>query len=158
MSLTCRPLSQAEFASYRTEGLRELAQALSDARDLSKEDALEAAVKSFESLFPGGRVESPDQYLSYLYDGETRVGALLFGIRRDRTLPYVYLWDIKIDPTHRGKGYGCAALQLLEDETRRLGLKEIRLNVFGSNQPARALYDKAGYRPESLVLTKSLTY
>lgn len=156
MSVCALPMTQTEFTAYHGEALLDLARALSEARDLSKEDALREATKSFDSLFPGGRVDSPDQFISYLHAGEARVGVLHFGIRRDRSAPYIYLWDIKIDPAQWGKGYGEAALRQLEAETRRLGLKEIRLNVFGHNQPARALYEKVGYRPESLILTKSI--
>lgn len=42
------------------------------------------------------------------------------------------------------------------DEVRRLGLGAIALNVFGGNEPARALYRSLGYRDVSVWMSKEL--
>jgi RimJ/RimL family protein N-acetyltransferase len=46
----------------------------------------------------------------------------------------------------RGKGIGHQALQFLEEEIRRHGLRRIELGVFEFNTNAIKLYQKAGYR------------
>lgn len=46
----------------------------------------------------------------------------------------------------RGKGVGQVALQYLEEEIRKQGLRRIELGVFEFNTSAIKLYQKAGYR------------
>lgn len=46
----------------------------------------------------------------------------------------------------RGKGIGQQALQYLEEEIRKQGLKRIELGVFEFNTGAIRLYQKAGYQ------------
>jgi RimJ/RimL family protein N-acetyltransferase len=46
----------------------------------------------------------------------------------------------------RGKGIGYQALQYLEEEIRKQGLKRIELGVFEFNTGAIKLYQKAGYK------------
>jgi RimJ/RimL family protein N-acetyltransferase len=46
----------------------------------------------------------------------------------------------------RGKGIGHQALQYLEEEIRKQGLKRIELGVFEFNTNAIKLYQKAGYK------------
>jgi RimJ/RimL family protein N-acetyltransferase len=46
----------------------------------------------------------------------------------------------------RGKGIGQQALQYLEEEIRKQGLRRIELGVFEFNTSAMKLYQKAGYQ------------
>ena len=46
----------------------------------------------------------------------------------------------------RGKGIGQVALQYLEEEIRKQGLRRIELGVFEFNASAIKLYQKAGYK------------
>lgn len=50
------------------------------------------------------------------------------------------------DPAARGKGVGTRAMQHLEGQIRRQGLKRIELGVFEFNTRAYKLYLKLGYR------------
>jgi len=50
------------------------------------------------------------------------------------------------EETARGKGVGYQALQYLEEEIRKQGLKRIELGVFEFNTSAIRLYQKAGYQ------------
>ncbi|MEH7744318.1 GNAT family N-acetyltransferase [Neobacillus drentensis] len=46
----------------------------------------------------------------------------------------------------RGKGIGYAAIQYLEEQVKKQGLKRIELGVFEFNQQAQKLYQKLGYQ------------
>lgn len=50
------------------------------------------------------------------------------------------------EPEGRGKGLGHLALEFLEDEIKRQGLKRIELGVFEFNKQAHQLYKKLGYK------------
>ncbi len=151
------PMSQRDFDLYFETAIDFLATELSKARDLSLDDGRKAAEASFKGLFPEGQVDSQDQYVFHVMAEGKKVGLVHFGIKRDKKDPYLYLWDIVIDSEYRGKGYGKSTMAALENVGRKLGISKIRLNVFGHNAPAIALYEAMGYRPESLAMMKGLS-
>ena len=149
--------SQSEFDQYLPGAIEHLGNEVSKARDLTKEQGNELAKTSFRNLFPNLKVESEDQYVGYLVEDGTKIGVMHFGVRRDHRNPYIYLWDIEVSSDHRGKGYGKTAMLLLEEETKSLGIGKISLNVFGHNIAARSLYEKLGYQPASITMSKKLS-
>ncbi len=112
-----------------------------DKNTLEMRDAL-----TFEDLTQ--RLEHNHTFLIYL--GDQLIGEM----------------DYQIDPRHlykketgtawigiiigeeiaRGKGIGYQAIQYLEDEIRKRGIKRIELGVFEFNTNAFKLYQKAGYK------------
>jgi ribosomal protein S18 acetylase RimI-like enzyme len=75
----------------------------------------------------------------------------------DRPLRGVaWIYDIAINPEHRGKGYGRALLQAAERESAKQGAKAIGLNVFGTNTIARSLYESSGYQVTATQMRKEL--
>ena len=56
-----------------------------------------------------------------------------------------WLYQITVEPTFRGQGYGRALLRATEDELRTVGVRELRLNVFAWNAVAISLYRSSGY-------------
>lgn len=150
-------MSQSDFDVFLPGALKHLASELGRARGLSAEDALRAAQQSFDSLFRDGRVDSADQFIYNVYSEGKKVGMLHFGVRRDRSEPYVYVWDLMVDPSHRGKGLGEQIMLALENEARKLGHSEISLNVFGHNAPAISLYKKIGYNVASMTMAKNIS-
>jgi ribosomal protein S18 acetylase RimI-like enzyme len=87
--------------------------------------------------------------------GET-VGAVWFAPDGEIGRGAAFLWDIAIDPEHRGRGYGRAAMEALEALVRALGYDAIRLHVFGDNDVARHLYRAVGYSETSVSMMKRL--
>jgi RimJ/RimL family protein N-acetyltransferase len=49
---------------------------------------------------------------------------------------------------HRRKGVGSALLTAAEDWARAKGIRKLELSVFPYNAPARALYERSGFRQE----------
>jgi ribosomal protein S18 acetylase RimI-like enzyme len=56
----------------------------------------------------------------------------------------------------RGAGIASALLERAEDEARKRGAPYMALMVTEENAAARALYERAGYRTERLLLCKTL--
>jgi ribosomal protein S18 acetylase RimI-like enzyme len=67
-----------------------------------------------------------------------------------------FIYDIEIDESHRGHGYGRDAMLLAEGEARKHGLHRMALNVFGGNEVARNLYRSLGYVETSVQMAKEL--
>jgi ribosomal protein S18 acetylase RimI-like enzyme len=86
-----------------------------------------------------------------------RVGTVWLVERRRAGRPFGHLLDIRIDPGVRHRGYGRAAMRLLEAEALRRGYDGIELNVFGGNEVARALYGTEGYHETFVTMRKPLT-
>ena len=56
-----------------------------------------------------------------------------------------FLYQITVAERARRKGYGRAMLAAAEELLARRGIEEVRLNVSVANEPARRLYESAGY-------------
>jgi ribosomal protein S18 acetylase RimI-like enzyme len=69
----------------------------------------------------------------------------------------VWIYDLEIFERFRRKGYAKRTLEAAEREAKELGIDQMELHVFGHNAPARALYEKAGYAPTSIVMAKQLS-
>jgi RimJ/RimL family protein N-acetyltransferase len=66
----------------------------------------------------------------------------------------LWIYDIVVHERFRRRGYATRILHLLEDKARQLGAERVELHVFGHNHGARALYEKLGYTPTSIVMAK----
>jgi GNAT superfamily N-acetyltransferase len=69
---------------------------------------------------------------------------------------HAWLFEIVVDESVRGRGYGREALRLAEDEARSRGMTRIDLNVFAGNAVARSLYAGEGYAESSVHMGKPL--
>jgi ribosomal protein S18 acetylase RimI-like enzyme len=74
-------------------------------------------------------------------DGETPIGLANLGRRGDRT----WLGGVGVVPARRGHGVGEALCRGLLDRARRVGAREMVLEVIVENVPAIALYEKLGF-------------
>lgn len=109
--------------------------------------------------------ELPDYSPKQLYDSANKTDNKHIYLIKDEDRPIGEL-SIMIDPPHikrkekntgwisicigekeyRGKGIAKTAMEYLENECRKLGLKRIELGVFDYNKRARAFYQKIGYK------------
>jgi ribosomal protein S18 acetylase RimI-like enzyme len=151
------PMSQPAFEAYRDNAIREYAQEHVRAGNWKPDEALARSAAEFNQLLPAG-VNSPQQHLYSIYDQNSGsvVGMLWFAEKRGEGEPHAWIYDFVIQPEFRGKGYGAEAMRALEDEVRAVGLNKVSLHVFGHNQIARNLYEKAGYAITNILMSKSL--
>jgi ribosomal protein S18 acetylase RimI-like enzyme len=61
---------------------------------------------------------------------------------------------LAVRPAHRGKGIGGRLLDGLEEALRADGVEDLILGVLPGNDAARRLYERRGYRPTWLYLSK----
>lgn len=63
-----------------------------------------------------------------------------------RSRPGVYLEDLYVQPSHRGKGYGLALFRALAGEVRRIGGRRLEWSVLKWNEPSIRFYRALGAR------------
>jgi ribosomal protein S18 acetylase RimI-like enzyme len=121
------------------------------------ETARRIASEQSRALFAEG-VPADGQLLFRVLDDEgTAVGMLWIGPQEPADQPgALWVFYVRIEEVHRGKGYGRAAMELAESEARSRGASELGLNVFGHNQVARHLYESMGYTATLIRMKKDL--
>jgi len=83
-------------------------------------------------------------------DGWERAGALAFEVSNRRSR-IAWLHAVMLDPAHRGKGLGEAAVRVLVRHlVHDLGYHRIQLEVYGYNVRAQRLFERAGFAREGV--------
>ncbi len=119
----------------------------------------EASRREFESLLPQGR-RTKDHYIYFIADEnekDRKVGIIWYTTEAEnQPKGTMFIYDIEVEQGLRGRGYGRAALRLLEDRAKETGMRRIALHVFGHNVRARKLYEDLGYRATNVIMAKEL--
>lgn len=115
------------------------------------------ASEQSRTLFPEGVPADGQLLFRLLNDEGTAVGMLWIGPQQPADQPGAFwVFYVRIEEAHRGKGYGRLAMELAESEARSRGAPELGLNVFGHNQVARHLYESMGFTATSISMKKDL--
>ena len=156
MSVQLRPMRDDEFTAWLPQMRDGYAEAMVEDGGFTPESGAEKADGDIARLFPGGE-PSAEQLVYVLEKGGEPVGDLWLAERQDMAgRPCLFVYDIRVDETHRGRGFGREAMLLAEDEARRRGLECVALNVFGRNEVARRLYRSLGYEENAVAMSKKL--
>jgi len=144
-----------EFTAWLPRMRVDYADAMSRDGGVPEELARTKADADIAAVFPGDR-PSPDQSVFVLeVDGE-HVGELWVAERTGGDLRgALWIFDVRIEEPHRGRGYGREAMLHAEAEAKRRGLDRIALNVFGRNEVARNLYRSLGYEENAVMMGKT---
>jgi len=133
------------------------AEAMVAAGEWEARQSLDRARCDFEQRLPQGvNTAGHSLYGIYARSSGQRVGDLWLQYRCEANQPVCIVLDLFIAPPERRRGYAQASLCIAETMARASGAVAMRLNVLGDNQAARSLYDKSGYSPLSVRLSKSL--
>lgn len=126
------------------------------AAGVEPEVARKQAAWEWNLYFPGRRSVAPGHRLSWLFDGDQRVGMLWLGPSAQHKPGAEWLYYVEIDEAWRGKGFGRAAMVVAEQDALAHGATELGLNVFGANVIAQRLYQSAGYHVTAMNMAKTL--
>ncbi len=150
-----QPMKEHEYTLWLKDSIKEYAEEKTKAGNFQKETSLEQAEKEFNQLLPDG-LESENHYLFTLISDENNeeIGTLWVNVTEDNNELFIY--DIKILPNQRGKGYGKEALQALEFFAKEKNVSKISLHVFGHNKIAISLYKNSGYEVTNVLMSKSI--
>ena len=71
--------------------------------------------------------------------------------------PYAWISELHVRAEHRGGGIGQALMAHAEAWLRTRGAARLKIGVLARNRPARALYERLGFREYHVQLEKDLT-
>ena len=151
-----RAMTLAEFDDWKPHSIEAFAGELARAVGRPLDAAMQRAVAQFDDQLPDGLQTPGTWLLNVENDAGDRVGIMWLG--RHPSRPGAgYVYDIEIEESERGRGYGRAAMLAAEDVLRSAGFSDVGLSVFGFNHTAKQLYDSIGYRTVATQMVKSLT-
>ncbi|HUQ98139.1 MAG TPA: GNAT family N-acetyltransferase [Gemmatimonadaceae bacterium] len=110
--------------------------------------------------FLGSQLDDPDIIvLAAERDGEV-IGYTYAGMEGVDYMslrgPAGVLYDIVVDPDHRGDGVGRMLLDATLDLLRAKGAPRVVLSTADQNEPAQRLFDHAGFRRTMIEMTREL--
>jgi diamine N-acetyltransferase len=85
----------------------------------------------------------PKAWFRAIYAGEEPAGFAM--VWRDPDEQVFYIWRFMVDARFQGKGVGRRALELLLDEARADGAREVTLSVVPGPHSALAFYERSGF-------------
>jgi len=120
------------------------------------EEAKQNIERNKKSLFEND-IPNDSQRIFDVLDDDVAIGSLWLAKREEGNSGEWFIYDIVIDPEHRGKGLGRSTMQAAEEYVRSEGGTRLALNVFGPNTVARKLYESMGYSVLAIGMKKELT-
>lgn len=103
-----------------------------------------AGFKTHQGALVGGSFR--DMARVYGWIGASWRVALLSALERDTENVRFLMDGIFVEPEARGRGVGTLLLQAIANEAAQRGYAEVRLDVIDTNDRARALYERRGFR------------
>lgn len=119
-------------------------------KELAKYEKLEHEVVVDQALLRENLFGSnPAAEVIFLEEDAEKVGFALFFTSFSTFLgrPGLYLEDLFVLPSHRGRGYGKRLLSQLASEVVKRGYGRLEWSVLNWNQPAIELYKSLGAKP-----------
>lgn len=146
-------MTTGEYVEYRSTANHLYASELLESgavADLA--EATQQADQQMTALLPDGLNTAGHRIWTIQHDG-TRVGTLWVFFDDARA----FIYNIDMEKTARGQGYGTQALRAAAAETRAARLPTLALNVFGHNDGARRLYEREGFAVTEVLWSAPLS-
>lgn len=153
MDVRLVPMNEETFKTYYEKAITEYAYEHVKSGSWTEEKAIQKATEQFEDLLLDG-LATKEHFLFSVLDGEDPVGILWLRIRLTDQGKQAFIFDIKLEESERGKGYGKATMKALDDYAEKEGISQIRLHVFAHNERAIALYEKMGFEMTNHYMSK----
>lgn len=155
--IALKGMNKKQFESWKSRSQANFAAEVVKSQGVTKEKAKHIAEESFRRHLPEG-FETEGQYIYHIVCQKEQkpIGYAWLGNKADLAFDHAYLYDLLLFPEFRGKGYGTAAMKVIEQEALRLGYAYLQLHAFGHNDPAIQLYLKSGFHITNVFMSKHL--
>ena len=112
------------------------------------------------SSFLGSQLAKPDVIVLVAERDGSVVGYTYAGLEGTDYMalrgPAGALYDIAVDPSHRGQGIGAQLLDATLAELKSLGAPRVVLETAEGNEPAQRLFARAGFRVTMREMTREM--
>jgi RimJ/RimL family protein N-acetyltransferase len=152
--VTLEPMSPATYETWRASSVASYAAENVKSGRWIEDESLAQSDAEFVQLLPNG-LGSPGNYLWTVRTSDGDDVGILW-VSTDRRPGHAFIYDIEMDESRRGQGFGTSALEALEEWARSQGITSIGLHVFGHNSGAWKLYKRMGYVETSVQMEKHL--
>lgn len=150
MSVKIRKMTKDEFERFYHWSVEQNVKELMEELHLSQEEAMKKTTAEVAQMLPEG-LDTEHNHLFTIVAGEENAGFIWTVHEEFEGRKQSFVCDFAIWESKRRKGYGAAALSLVEKHAADAGCQESVLFVSNENAAAKALYKKCGYhvlRPE----------
>jgi RimJ/RimL family protein N-acetyltransferase len=157
-NVTLVEMDETPFRQYIKHLVRDYAADKVRSGVWSKAESEDKAARELDGLLPDGTA-TRGHYLYVVRDESipAEVGMVWISPRDSGAGRSLWIYDVIVHDRFRRRGYASRILHLVEDRARELDAAKVELHVFGHNHGARALYEKLGYTPTSIVMAKPVT-
>jgi ribosomal protein S18 acetylase RimI-like enzyme len=149
------PMTDAQYRSYRETANDGYARQIADAGATALDEARRKAEADFARLLPDG-LATPGMHLWTAYADAEPVGLMWLHVEEKPDGRHAFVYDIEVREQARRQGHGRAIMRAAERACRDMGVVIVKLNVFGPNTGARALYEQEGFEVTSVQMHKRL--
>lgn len=155
--VTLDPLPSERFAAFRDYLAVHYAGDKVRSGAWSAAEASRRAREDLDGLLPHG-TETEGHFLYSVADAATgeEIGTVWISLRDQGPGRVVWIYDLEVLGPYRRRGYATSILAAVESKARELGAGRVELHVFGHNAAARSLYERSGYAPTSIVMSRRL--
>jgi ribosomal protein S18 acetylase RimI-like enzyme len=153
--VSLRPMRLDEFERWQAAQLKDYVDVLQDRIGGPPASVQQTAQSDFSDALPNGLHTSGAHLAIVVNSDEDEVGTMWWGAHPRRS-DAAFIFDVEIVETHRGQGFGRAAMEVVEKAARADGLSAIGLAVSSDNEAARQLYASLGYESRSINMLKPL--
>jgi ribosomal protein S18 acetylase RimI-like enzyme len=144
VTVDLRPMTASEYGVWRKAAVESYTQSFVDSAIMTPDKALERAKKDLADLLPDD-LATPRHHLWTAWDGSEADGILWVFVNDDTGNKQAFIYDIEVLESQRRRGFGRAIIETLVEWARDEHLESVRLNVFGHNSGAIALYEQLGF-------------
>jgi len=157
MPTRLEPITAAEYPAWFDKQAVSYAADKVRANQWAEEGAVERARQETERYLTDG-VDTPNHSLNHIVDSTSgaRVGTLWWCLSERLGRRIAFIFDIAVEERFRRRGYATSALEGLEARARTENIEALSLHVFAFNQSAVKLYEKLGYAPTSISMSREL--
>ena len=148
-------MTERDFIDYLSLAIPDYAAEKISAGSWAKEEAQKLSEESFAELLPNG-VATKEHHLFSIVKSESsqKVGYLWFRSSEDLNGKAAFIFDFIVFEEFRSRGYGTQTMLALEETVKKMGIEKIMLHVFAHNKTALSLYEKMGFKPTDISMSK----
>lgn len=146
----------AEFSQYRQAAIEQFALEKIRVGTWIQTTAKKLAENEFNILLPQG-CATPVNYLFKIVVENKIVGNFWLA-KSANSSKTAFIYDFEILPEFQNQGLGTKALDLGCKFAQQQGFSKIELHVFGGNQRALHVYQKAGFSMTDIVMQRKLEF